>query len=120
MKTKNPVVPKLGIMKGHMFMCNPKYLCGVGCHIMGKFVINLLWGCRLLGDTYLDCTDYDALFLLHVQDLKDYMRQAGEVTYADAHKQRRNEGYVYSNYSSFWCFYYYFTNYISFSLFQGC
>jgi len=28
------------------------------------------------------------------QDLKDYMRQAGEVTYADAHKQRRNEGYV--------------------------
>lgn len=27
-----------------------------------------------------------------VQDLKDYMRQAGEVTYADAHKQRRNEG----------------------------
>lgn len=26
------------------------------------------------------------------QDLKDYMRQAGEVTYADAHKQRRNEG----------------------------
>ncbi|PBC32748.1 Serine-arginine protein [Apis cerana cerana] len=27
-------------------------------------------------------------------DLKDYMRQAGEVTYADAHKQRRNEGVV--------------------------
>lgn len=27
-----------------------------------------------------------------IQDLKDYMRQAGEVTYADAHKQRRNEG----------------------------
>lgn len=26
------------------------------------------------------------------QDLKDYMRQAGEVTYADAHKQHRNEG----------------------------
>ncbi|XP_035233275.1 serine-arginine protein 55-like [Stegodyphus dumicola] len=26
------------------------------------------------------------------QDLKDYMRQAGEVTYADAHKLRRNEG----------------------------
>lgn len=26
------------------------------------------------------------------QDLKDYMRQAGEVTYADAHKQRKNEG----------------------------
>lgn len=31
--------------------------------------------------------------LMPVQDLKDYMRQAGEVTYADAHKQRRNEGY---------------------------
>lgn len=29
---------------------------------------------------------------LSLQDLKDYMRQAGEVTYADAHKQRRNEG----------------------------
>lgn len=28
------------------------------------------------------------------QDLKDYMRQAGEVTYADAHKQHRNEGVV--------------------------
>lgn len=27
-----------------------------------------------------------------LQDLKDYMRQAGEVTYADAHKQHRNEG----------------------------
>merc|ERR1712142_1408986 len=28
------------------------------------------------------------------QDLKDYMRQAGEVTYADAHKQTRNEGVI--------------------------
>lgn len=28
------------------------------------------------------------------QDLKDMMRKAGEVTYADAHKQVRNEGYV--------------------------
>jgi len=28
------------------------------------------------------------------QDLKDYMRQAGEVTYADAHKRRRNEGVI--------------------------
>lgn len=28
------------------------------------------------------------------QDLKDYMRQAGDVTYADAHKTRRNEGVV--------------------------
>ena len=29
-----------------------------------------------------------------MQDLKDYMRQAGDVTYADAHKTRRNEGCV--------------------------
>jgi len=28
------------------------------------------------------------------QDLKDFMRTAGEVTYADAHKQARNEGVV--------------------------
>jgi len=28
------------------------------------------------------------------QDLKDFMRKAGEVTYADAHKTRRNEGVV--------------------------
>jgi len=28
------------------------------------------------------------------QDLKDYLREAGEVTYADAHKHRRNEGVV--------------------------
>merc|ERR1719373_1128025 len=28
------------------------------------------------------------------QDLKDLMRKAGDVTYADAHKQRRNEGTV--------------------------
>ena len=29
------------------------------------------------------------------KDLKDYMRQAGEVTYADAHKRHRNEGWGY-------------------------
>ncbi|ENN71336.1 hypothetical protein YQE_11951, partial [Dendroctonus ponderosae] len=28
------------------------------------------------------------------QDLKDYMRQAGEVTYADAHREHKNEGVV--------------------------
>lgn len=33
------------------------------------------------------------------QDLKDYMRKAGEVTYADAHKQNPNEGVVeFANY----------------------
>ena len=31
---------------------------------------------------------------IYRQDLKDYMRQAGEVTYADAHKQTRNEGVI--------------------------
>jgi hypothetical protein len=62
---------------------------------MGKFVINLFWGYGRVGDVYFNCADYDGLFLFCVQDLKDYMRQAGEVTYADAHKQRRNEGYVY-------------------------
>ncbi|MPC28213.1 Serine-arginine protein 55 [Portunus trituberculatus] len=30
--------------------------------------------------------------LFALEDLKDFMRQAGEVTYADAHKYRRNEG----------------------------
>ena len=28
------------------------------------------------------------------QDLKDFMRQAGEVTYADAHKECTNEGFI--------------------------
>merc|ERR1711997_1090000 len=28
------------------------------------------------------------------QDLKDLMRKAGDVTYADAHKNRKNEGVV--------------------------
>ena len=35
--------------------------------------------------------------LLFLKDLKDYMRQSGEVTYADAHKQHKNEGYVMCN-----------------------
>ena len=29
-----------------------------------------------------------------MKDLKDYMRQAGDVTYADAHRTKRNEGTV--------------------------
>lgn len=32
------------------------------------------------------------IIILFSKDLKDYMRQAGEVTYADAHKDRKNEG----------------------------
>ncbi|KAM4704929.1 LOW QUALITY PROTEIN: serine/arginine-rich splicing factor 6-like [Rhinophrynus dorsalis] len=30
----------------------------------------------------------------YCQDLKDFMRQAGEVTYADAHKENKNEGVI--------------------------
>merc|ERR1719228_2303098 len=33
-------------------------------------------------------------FLVVSEDLKDLMRKAGDVTYADAHKDRRNEGVV--------------------------
>ncbi|KAJ8308182.1 hypothetical protein KUTeg_013056 [Tegillarca granosa] len=36
----------------------------------------------------------DVPISLSFEDLKDYMRQAGEVTYADAHKQHKNEGVV--------------------------
>lgn len=32
------------------------------------------------------------MILIFVQDLKDFMRQAGEVTYADAHKREKNMG----------------------------
>lgn len=69
---------------------------------MGKFGLLLVLG---KGGRFCVChvgTDRDGLFLLHVQDLKDYMRQAGEVTYADAHKQRRNEGYVYFNNNNYY------------------
>jgi arginine/serine-rich splicing factor 4/5/6 len=34
------------------------------------------------------------LYFAIIQDLKDYMRQAGEVSYADAHKNKRGEGVV--------------------------
>lgn len=44
-------------------------------------------------------SSYACPLSLSPQDLKDYMRQAGEVTYADAHKNRRNEGCVeFANY----------------------
>lgn len=33
-----------------------------------------------------------SLILFKKKDLKDFMRQAGEVTYADAHKRERNMG----------------------------
>ena len=29
-----------------------------------------------------------------LKDLKDFMRQAGDITYADAHKTRVGEGYI--------------------------
>jgi hypothetical protein len=34
------------------------------------------------------------ILFLDMQDLKDLMRREAEVTYADAHKERRNEGSV--------------------------
>ena len=42
-----------------------------------------------LSNKYFPCSS--CLFCIF-KDLKDYMRQAGEVTYADAHKDRKNEG----------------------------
>lgn len=36
------------------------------------------------------CLTQCSIFLL--QDLKDLMRKAGDVTFADAHNARRNEG----------------------------
>lgn len=64
-----------------------------------------VWGAALgrfsLGAILLEgaCVSYGVslpyvLCLVPMKDLKDYMRQAGEVTYADAHKLRRNEGWV--------------------------
>lgn len=35
-----------------------------------------------------------SVLVAFLQDLKDFMRQAGEVTYADAHRERKNEGCV--------------------------
>ena len=40
-------------------------------------------------------TEFSQLFHFHhnlLQDLKDHLRQAGHVTYADAHKRRVGEG----------------------------
>jgi len=34
------------------------------------------------------------MLIFRYQDLKDHFRQVGEVSYADAHKMRRNEGCV--------------------------
>lgn len=46
--------------------------------------------CVFLNEQY-SAFSYSCEFVW-AQDLKDFMRQAGEVTYADAHKQRKNEG----------------------------
>lgn len=35
------------------------------------------------------------VLIINIQDLKDLMRNAGEVTYADAHKKVRNEAYIF-------------------------
>lgn len=47
---------------------------------------------ELLGEKICKWNWIDGKRFIDLQDLKDYMRQAGEVTYADAHKQHRNEG----------------------------
>ena len=42
-------------------------------------------------------TEFSQLFHFHhnlLQDLKDHLRQAGHVTYADAHKRRVGEGWA--------------------------
>uniref|UniRef100_A0A8W8HPI0 RRM domain-containing protein n=1 Tax=Magallana gigas TaxID=29159 RepID=A0A8W8HPI0_MAGGI len=41
-----------------------------------------------------DFVQFEPSIFCILKDLKDYMRQAGEVTYADAHKQHKNEGVV--------------------------
>lgn len=33
-------------------------------------------------------------FYLYSQDLKDYLNRVGEVCFADAHKEHKNEGYA--------------------------
>lgn len=53
------------------------------------------------------------IVFVSIQDLKDYMRQAGEVTYADAHRDRKNEGLV-KVYTWF-----YFLRMITVKVFQG-
>ena len=50
--------------------------------IFQVFMFKSKWSCN-----------FDTVFV-SFQDLKDYMRQAGEVTYADAHKSHKNEGYA--------------------------
>lgn len=40
----------------------------------------------------LACVPWTPFHPLKPQDLKDFMRQAGEITFADAHKQRVGEG----------------------------
>lgn len=49
-----------------------------------------VFGCQLL--SYWSKVSTSMLNAFFLQDLKDYVRQAGEVTFADAHKQRKNEG----------------------------
>lgn len=42
-----------------------------------------------------DFVQFEPSIFCILKDLKDYMRQAGEVTYADAHKEHKNEGWGY-------------------------
>ena len=56
------------------------------CHLVGDcFTLCLCAVCPSF------CFSYDSAC---VKDLKDFMRSAGDITYADAHKQKVGEGYV--------------------------
>ena len=44
-----------------------------------------------------------AVDLWNIQDLKEYMNKAGEVTFADAHKRRQGEGWGFLSSLFVWC-----------------
>uniref|UniRef100_A0A2A4JUR4 RRM domain-containing protein n=1 Tax=Heliothis virescens TaxID=7102 RepID=A0A2A4JUR4_HELVI len=78
-------------------------VCTVGVRGWGRAVLTVDRGCAAGDYSYRygppTRTEYRLVVenlssRISWQDLKDYMRQAGEVTYADAHKQHRNEGVV--------------------------
>lgn len=69
--------------------------------IIGKWKIVVFVHCVVVSSMFSVLIEMKVVTLcvvLVLQDLKDYVRQAGEVTFADAHKQRKNEGYVYSQF----------------------
>lgn len=48
--------------------------------------------CQLVILCFCKCLTVYFLLLVMSQDLKDFMRSAGEITFADAHKQRVGDG----------------------------